>query len=142
MKAFRGLSDREIQVLQLAAEGHIDQSIANQLSVQVSTVRGYWLRIRAKWGLSSRSEMVAQFVRSTIIDERRDRDGAEDKGRQGVYTDTDGAIAAERAFVDDLLKRATKQDRRRLAEFRTQMDGEIDSSREAATSNRTAASNE
>src|SRR5690349_13076287 len=57
------LSEREAEVLRLASEGHIDDSIAVKMGISVSTVRGYWLRIRSKLGAGSRSELVARYVR-------------------------------------------------------------------------------
>ncbi|MBS1713101.1 MAG: PAS domain S-box protein [Armatimonadetes bacterium] len=57
-----GLSRRERQILELAASGHIDQAIANDLGISVPTVSTYWCRIREKYGRLNRAELVAKFV--------------------------------------------------------------------------------
>ncbi len=58
-----GLSTRERQLLQLAARGHTDQSIANQLGISLATVGTYWGRVRIKLGPYNRTELVAKFLK-------------------------------------------------------------------------------
>src|SRR5262245_36101632 len=44
------LSERERQLIELAAEGHTDASIANELGISEATVSTYWGRVRIKIG--------------------------------------------------------------------------------------------
>lgn len=50
--------------MRLAARGQTDQAIANRLGIGVATVGTYWNRIRGKMGPHSRTELVAQYLRS------------------------------------------------------------------------------
>lgn len=58
------LSEREVQILRLAADGLTDQAIANTLGISVATVGTYWSRVRTKLGPHSRTELVANHLRS------------------------------------------------------------------------------
>jgi PAS domain S-box-containing protein len=60
----RHLSQREAQILRLASDGLTDQAIANTLGISVATVGTYWSRIRTKLGPHSRTELVANHLRS------------------------------------------------------------------------------
>ena len=60
----RHLSQREVQILRLASDGLTDQAIANTLGISVATVGTYWSRIRTKLGPHSRTELVANHLRS------------------------------------------------------------------------------
>lgn len=57
------LSPRESEILHLAAEGLIDEQIAQRLEIRPSTVNSYWVRIRSKLGSHSRTELVATLIR-------------------------------------------------------------------------------
>lgn len=59
-----GLSGRERQLLQLAAKGHTDQAIANNLGISLATVGTYWGRVRIKLGPFNRTELVAKYLRA------------------------------------------------------------------------------
>jgi DNA-binding CsgD family transcriptional regulator len=63
----RHLSAQESRVLELASEGHTDKGIAHQLGISPATVVTYWQRIRAKFGLSARPELVAHYVREVAL---------------------------------------------------------------------------
>jgi len=70
----RGLSVRERQVVDLAAEGLTDHQIADALGIQASTVGTYWDRIRMKFGVHTRAELVLHAFREssqTQLDELR-----------------------------------------------------------------------
>lgn len=56
------LSAQEKRVLELAVNGHTDKGIADALGISPTTVVTYWGRIRAKFGMQSRPELVAKFV--------------------------------------------------------------------------------
>jgi PAS domain S-box-containing protein len=57
------LSNRERQILVLAAKGLTDAGIAQKLGISVATVGTYWGRIRGKNGQHSRTELVANYMR-------------------------------------------------------------------------------
>ncbi|MCU1276195.1 MAG: putative two-component response regulator [Bryobacterales bacterium] len=52
------LSDRELQVLRLVAQGYSSQQIAEQILVGVKTVETYRFRLARKLGLKTRSDVV------------------------------------------------------------------------------------
>lgn len=60
------LSERENQMLQMAARGLTDQGIAHELGISVGTVGTYWGRVREKMGALSRSELVAKYVEGSV----------------------------------------------------------------------------
>ncbi|HVL39378.1 MAG TPA: PAS domain S-box protein [Fimbriimonadaceae bacterium] len=60
------LSEREKQLIQLAAEGHTDASIANHLGISEATVSTYWGRVRIKIGPYSRPELIATVIRDEL----------------------------------------------------------------------------
>ena len=57
------LSNRERQIIMLAAKGLTDAGIAQKLGISVATVGTYWGRIRGKNGQHSRTELVANYMR-------------------------------------------------------------------------------
>lgn len=57
------LSEREKQLLALAAQGLTDTAIANHLGISEATVNTYWGRVRIKLGPYSRTELVATAIR-------------------------------------------------------------------------------
>lgn len=64
--AFAPLSDRELQVLALVAEGKTNKEIADQVFLSEKTVRNYVSSILAKLNLSNRAEAAAYAVRHHI----------------------------------------------------------------------------
>ncbi|WP_185909179.1 response regulator transcription factor [Streptomyces sp. WAC01280] len=44
-----GLTERQLDILRLAANGHTDQAIAHQLGISLHTVRDQW-----RWGIKPR----------------------------------------------------------------------------------------
>jgi two-component system, NarL family, response regulator NreC len=52
------LSERELQVLKLVAEGFSSREIADQIAVSIKTVEAYRARFATKLGLKSRAEIV------------------------------------------------------------------------------------
>ncbi|MBS1726644.1 MAG: PAS domain S-box protein [Armatimonadetes bacterium] len=58
-KEHPSLSERERQLIDLAAQGLIDTAIANKLGISEATVSTYWGRVRVKIGPYSRTEIVA-----------------------------------------------------------------------------------
>lgn len=61
------LSDRELQVLNLVSLGLNYEDIAGELNISTHTVRHHIEKIYKKLNVSSRSQAVAQAVRSGII---------------------------------------------------------------------------
>lgn len=58
------LSDRERQLVTLAASGHTDTAIAQELGISEATVGTYWGRIRVKLGPYSRTELVSIVIKA------------------------------------------------------------------------------
>jgi DNA-binding NarL/FixJ family response regulator len=54
----RGLSDRELDVLRLIANGHGNKSIASRLAISIKTVETYKARAMEKLGFKSRVDVV------------------------------------------------------------------------------------
>ncbi len=61
------LSDREIGVLKLVAEGRSNQEIADLLCLSVKTVTGHRTNIMEKLDLHSRTELVKYAIRTGLI---------------------------------------------------------------------------
>jgi DNA-binding NarL/FixJ family response regulator len=61
------LSAREIQVLQLVAEGKSNKDIGVHLGLSALTVKSHLARIARKLGTGDRAEMVATALRSGVI---------------------------------------------------------------------------
>lgn len=62
------LSERELEVLQLAAKGYSYQDIAELLEVKVSSVSSYTRRLYQKLSVHSRSEAVYEAMRMGLVD--------------------------------------------------------------------------
>lgn len=56
------LSERESEIVGLAAQGLLDKEIAVELAISTNTLRTYWGRIRAKLGRVTRSGLVAAWL--------------------------------------------------------------------------------
>lgn len=61
------LSAREIQVLQLVADGKSNKDIGEDLGLSALTVKSHLARIARKLGTGDRAEMVATAMRSGVI---------------------------------------------------------------------------
>lgn len=59
-------TERELEVLRLLAEGLTDKEIADKLHLSVSTLRYHMNNLTSKTGLSSRTELAVNAVRSGI----------------------------------------------------------------------------
>jgi DNA-binding NarL/FixJ family response regulator len=64
----RPLSDRELEVLRLAAEGVSGPQIANRLVIAPSTVKTHFDHIYDKLGVDDRTAAVAHALRVGLID--------------------------------------------------------------------------
>lgn len=56
------LTERELEVLRLAAKGHTNKAIGLELSISDRTVQGHLAKIYAKMGAASRTEAVMRAV--------------------------------------------------------------------------------
>ena len=61
------LSDRELQVLSLVAQGYTSAEIAKQIFVGVKTVETYRSRSAEKLGLRTRSEVIRFAVQMGLL---------------------------------------------------------------------------
>lgn len=61
------LSAREIEVLQLAAQGYTNKAIAAQLNISDRTVQGHLANIFTKLGAQSRTDAVMMALKAGII---------------------------------------------------------------------------
>ena len=64
---FDRLTDREREVLQLIAEGHSNQSIADQLVISVKTVEAHKAHIMSNLGARNRTDLIRYAIRRGII---------------------------------------------------------------------------
>jgi two-component system response regulator NreC len=62
------LSQRELDVIRLIAQGHTNRQIADQLFLSVRTVEGYRANLMDKLGLHSRVELVRYARDKGLID--------------------------------------------------------------------------
>ena len=63
---------REMQILALAAVGHSDEEIAEELGIKQSTVSAYWKRALVRFGAKTRTEAVAAIFLLEIRQLRRE----------------------------------------------------------------------
>jgi two-component system response regulator NreC len=64
---FDGLSQREVQVLRLTAEGYSNQEIGRRLALSTKTVDSYRGRIMEKLDLHHRSELIRYALRKGLL---------------------------------------------------------------------------
>ncbi|MBS1718650.1 MAG: PAS domain S-box protein [Armatimonadetes bacterium] len=97
------LSERELQLLKLAARGKTDQAIANMLGISLATVGTYWGRIRSKIGQFNRTELVAVYLR---FQSRLEIDNLRQENRQLINDLSTSRVSAnEMAHSVDILRR-------------------------------------
>lgn len=63
-----GLSGREIEVLQLVADGRSNKEIGEALGLSALTVKSHLARIARKLGTGDRAEMVVVAMRAGVVD--------------------------------------------------------------------------
>ena len=61
------LSSREVEVLQLVAEGESNSEIAHQLHISQATVKSHLVNIFGKLGVSDRTAAVTAALRKGIL---------------------------------------------------------------------------
>ena len=62
------LSERELEVLQLIAEGHSNRSMSDLLGLSIKTVDGHRTSLMSKLGLHDRTEVVKYALHRQLID--------------------------------------------------------------------------
>lgn len=65
--AFKNLSDREREVLQLVAEGHSSREISEMLFISIKTVENHRASIMEKLGLHNLAELIKYAINKGII---------------------------------------------------------------------------
>ena len=61
------LSEREVEVIQLMAQGKINKEIARELFIAEPTVKTHVARISQKFSASNRTDIVARSFRAGIV---------------------------------------------------------------------------
>lgn len=77
---FEKLSKREVEVVNLLAEGLSNRDIARSLNLSENTIKNYLFRIFEKVGVSSRTELLLQAYRLSPRDRTQNRE--EHSGRE------------------------------------------------------------
>ena len=62
------LTTRELQVMQLLAEGKANKAVANAMQISVKTVEAHRSNINRKLSIKTTSELVRYAVRNGIVD--------------------------------------------------------------------------
>ncbi|MBS1714065.1 MAG: helix-turn-helix transcriptional regulator [Armatimonadetes bacterium] len=129
-----GLSSRERELLGHASEGLTDEAIAAKLEISVATVRGYWLRIKAKLGGNGRAQLVGQWVQlnSDATDVQTALDNEQAKALR--QTDFEEALAQERKETDEVYGHLDVGQKAEIAKIRERTDAAIVFDREESKS--------
>ena len=69
------MTDREITVLKLVAQGYSNRDIANELTVSEATVRTHVSHILAKLELSSRTQAALYALRRGLVSLHEEQEG-------------------------------------------------------------------
>ncbi len=94
------LSEREREIVLLAAEGLADKEIAKRLGITAGTVRTYWERLRPKLGASNRAQAAAMLLKQLYQDSERQRQTESERSKLIIDNVRDFAI-----FSIDLERR-------------------------------------
>jgi DNA-binding NarL/FixJ family response regulator len=70
--AFAGLTEQEVKILALVAEGHTNREIADRVYLSEKTVRNYVSAILGKLGLAHRSQAAAYAVEHGLLNQARE----------------------------------------------------------------------
>ncbi len=69
MPVLDALTDRELEIITLLAEGHTNKSIADQLFLALSTVKWYIRQLNSKFDTNNRSEIVKRANEMGLLNE-------------------------------------------------------------------------
>jgi PAS domain S-box-containing protein len=106
------LSERESEILLLAAEGLTDKEISDRLGVSDGSIRTYWDRVRSKLQAKSRGEAIAKSLREAYEAALRELAETQEWARIMVEcsrdyaifrTDAEGKIMTWNPGVTDVL---------------------------------------
>jgi NarL family two-component system response regulator LiaR len=61
------LTEREQEVLNLVAQGHSNQQIADKLVISITTVKAHISNILSKLQVSSRAEAIAYAIKHKLV---------------------------------------------------------------------------
>lgn len=75
------VSDKELEVMKLAAQGMRNKEIAGNLNMSVSTVKAHWANIFTKLGVSSRTQGVFHAIRDGLLSPEEIRSDRLPEGR-------------------------------------------------------------
>jgi DNA-binding CsgD family transcriptional regulator len=96
------LSERERQVLGMAASGMLDKQIAQELGLSQNTLRTYWRRVRDKLGELPRTALVSGFVREDL--RLAETEGLDQFPPEGVVLDVINGTMLAADSVNDIHK--------------------------------------
>jgi predicted ATPase/DNA-binding CsgD family transcriptional regulator len=102
------LSDREIEILRLAADGNANAEIAARLSLSLNTVKWYSKRIYEKLAVGNRTEAIRRAQTLGLLDDAREQAGPTQPHHN--LPDPLTAFVGRRAEVD-AVKQLLKQHR-------------------------------
>lgn len=128
------LSDRELQLLQLASDGLTDEAIAQQLGISVPTIRGYWLRIRTKLGGTGRAQLVGQWVQRRSHEEGAVVAQDHQDNLDTAQDDFEAMLAQERVETDHVLGLLDETSRAKIAKLRANTDSLMEGRRKEGNS--------
>jgi len=86
------LSDREREIVLLAAEGLGDKEIAGKLGIAEGTVRTYWDRLRPKIGATNRAQASAKLLVALYQESEQERRSEADRSKLIIENLKDFAI--------------------------------------------------
>jgi two-component system, NarL family, response regulator LiaR len=66
-QTYSDLTEREMEVLNLVAQGHSNQQIADVMVISVATVKAHISNILAKLQVASRAEAIAYAIKHKIV---------------------------------------------------------------------------
>jgi DNA-binding CsgD family transcriptional regulator len=124
------ISARLQQVLELAALGHTDKEIAQELGLAVSTISSHWKEIRRRFESSSRTEIVARMIArkqeaSTISAQERDQllfEAAERKRIEEELVLANERLDQALREQHDIMVKITAEQEQRYVEMRLRLE--------------------
>lgn len=95
------LSEREQQLITLAAQGLTDTAIAHRLGISEPTVKSYWQRVRIKLGPYNRTELVAHALREESELAITELNGEITRLRDALLHSDRGAMDLQREMLEN-----------------------------------------
>ncbi len=63
----RELTNREVEIVKLAATGQTNQQIAEVLDVSVATVKRHLANVMIKWNVQNRTKVAVEAIRRGMV---------------------------------------------------------------------------